>query len=294
MSSTSKVIVITGGTGGIGYQEALTLAQENQNTIVVTGRSKESAEKAVASIKEASGNDNIHYALADMSLQPAVKALAKDLLERFPKIDELINNAGNLDTAEKQTTSEGIDKNTAVNVIAPLLLTRLLVPALKAATPTGKVQITSGGTPFDTMDVNDLEGAKLGFGITSYSHSKRVMEAMAIALSEELKEEGISVNVVGGALPGATSMTSVMTMKDLPWMMKPMYPIFKMMMHKDDKGQSAKQCAEPVILAAKVTSDELGTGKSYLAYPKEGKFKKEVALKKNQEAVMQFVESKLV
>jgi NAD(P)-dependent dehydrogenase (short-subunit alcohol dehydrogenase family) len=293
MSSTSKVIVITGGTGGIGYQEALALAQE-KHTIVVTGRSKESAEKAVASIKEASGNDDIHYALADMSLQPAVKALAKDLLERFPKIDELINNAGNLDTTEKQITSEGIDKNTAVNVIAPLLLTRLLVPALKAATPTGKVQITSGGFPYDTMNVNDLDGSKVGVGIPAYSHSKRVMEAMAIALSEELKEEGISVNVVGGALPGATSMTSDVKMKDLPCMLRPMYCIFKMIMHKDDNGKSAKQCAKPAILATKATSDELGTGKSYLGYPTEGKFKKEVALKKNQDAVMQFVESKLV
>ena len=59
-----------------------------------------------------------------------------------------------LATGEKEQTPDGVEKNFAVNVIAPLILIRALVPALKAA---GRVQITSGGMPFDTLQVDDLE-----------------------------------------------------------------------------------------------------------------------------------------
>ena len=98
-NNKSKVIIITGGTGGIGCQAALALASKpEKHTVVVTGRSQGSGEKAVASLKEATGNSNIEYAVADLSVQKNVTALGNDLLQRFPKTDELINNAGNLST----------------------------------------------------------------------------------------------------------------------------------------------------------------------------------------------------
>ena len=291
----SKVIVITGGTGGIGYQSALWLASlPEKHTVVVTGRSKESAEKAVESLKKASNNNNVHYALADLTLQSNVKLLADDLLTRFPKIDELINNAGNLTVGELKTTSEGINENFAVNVIAPLILTRALVPALKAASPVGKVQITSGGVPSPTIDMNDIEGNKKPIGLPAYQQSKRVMECMAIALSKELAPQGISLNVVGGTLGGATSMTKVMSFKDLPMFLKPFYPLFKWYMGRDDGGASAKRCAAPSVKAALATAETLGTGNAYLSYPSKGKFKREIADASNQELVMQYIAKKLI
>jgi NAD(P)-dependent dehydrogenase (short-subunit alcohol dehydrogenase family) len=258
----------------------------------VTGRSQGSAERAVASLKEESKNPNIHYALADMSVQSQVVALAKDLLCRFPKIDELVNNAGNLSTGEPEMTSDGVGKNVAVNIVAPLILSRSLIPALKAATPTGKVQITSGGLPIDTIDMDDLDGSKLK-GLPAYSHSKRVMEAMAIALSKELEADGIVVNVVGGGLGAASAMTKAMGFEDLPWYMKIMYPLVRMIF-AEDGGKGAKKAAQPVIWATSTTAEELGTGKHLLAAPEEGKFKPEVLDKGNQEKVLKFIESKIV
>lgn len=294
--STSKVIIITGGTGGIGYQAALALASKpEKHTVVVTGRSQGSGEKAVLSLKEATGNPNIEYAVADMSAQKNVTALGKDLLKRFPKIDEVINNAGNLSTGAMEQAPDGVDKNFAVNVIAPLILTRALVPALKAATPKGRVQITSGGMPFDTLKVDDLESVTFGVGIPAYSHSKRVMEAMVISLAEELKPEGIVVNAVGGAVVAATGMTSAMSFKDMPWMMKPLYPLLKLFAFRPDNNKSAFTAAGPAIAAALATPEELGgTGQSLLSYPKVGSFKPEVLDKDNQAAVMKYVEEKLV
>lgn len=75
-----KTIVITGGTGGIGLQSAIGLAKTNAR-IVVTGRNAERGNAAVQQIKEASGNEDIHLALGDVSVQKSIHALAQDLLE---------------------------------------------------------------------------------------------------------------------------------------------------------------------------------------------------------------------
>mmetsp|Transcript_87917 Transcript_87917/g.175865 ORF Transcript_87917/g.175865 Transcript_87917/m.175865 type:complete len:321 (+) Transcript_87917:40-1002(+) len=292
----AKIIVITGGTGGIGYQVALELSKSPGNTVVITGRSQGSGDKAVAAIKEASGNANVHLALGDLSLQSDVKKLAADLLTRFPKIDVLCNNAGNLSSVKENRpqTSEGVEKNFAVNVIAPLLLTRLLVPALKAASPVGNVLITSGGTPFPSLNVKDLEASSQGMGIPSYSHSKRAMEAMAFSLGKELASDAIAVNIAGGGNPGATSMTADISCSDLPCIMRPIYPCFKCFMHRDDGGASARACAAVTVWAASTPTAELGTGQYYFAQPN-----KKVAIPKpaldeaNQAEVMAFCDSKM-
>jgi NAD(P)-dependent dehydrogenase (short-subunit alcohol dehydrogenase family) len=207
-------------------------------------------------------------------------------------IDELIHNAGNLSVGKKETTEDGVDKNFAVNVMAPLLLSRALVPALKAAQPTGRIQITSGGMPFDTLNVNDMEAANIPVGIANYSHSKRVMEAMAMSLSRELAP--IPVNMVGGAQAAGTSMTGSIEFSDMPWIMKVFYLIIKLFVFNDDGGKSARKCAQPVVWAASASQEELGTGRSLLSAPKEGKFKAEVANPENQEIVMKYIESKIV
>ena len=288
----AKVIIITGGTGGIGYQAARMLASKpEKHTIVVTGRSEASGKKAVDSLKEQTGNDNVEYAVADLSEQMSVRALGKELLSRFPVIDELINNAGNLSSGEQETTKDGINKNFAVNVIAPLLLSRELLPALRKASPTGRIQITSGGIPNDTLVLDDLDSTKLT-GIAHYSHTKRIMEAMAVSVSREFAP--VAVNVVGGAVAAATGMTSNISFKDMPWFMKPLYPLVKFFVFSDDGGKSATKGAEPPVWAALASPDELGTGKAWLMAPKEGKFKPEVADEENQKKVMEFIEAKLI
>jgi NAD(P)-dependent dehydrogenase (short-subunit alcohol dehydrogenase family) len=233
-----KTIVITGGTGGIGYQAGLALAKADpQNVIVITGRSAESGKAAVETMKKDSGNPNIHLALADLSMQSAVRSLAQDLMARFPAIDVLVNNAGNLSPSDRglEMVKEGgqtIVKNFSVNVMAPLLLSRLLVPALKKATPVGNVQITSGGMLVDGFSLDDIEAKKVQVGIPAYSQSKRVMEAMSLALSKEFEPHGIPVNIIGGGNPGATAMTSVVGSKDLPPWMRCCYPCFSCFMHR--------------------------------------------------------------
>jgi short-subunit dehydrogenase involved in D-alanine esterification of teichoic acids len=166
----AKVIVITGGTGGIGYQEALLLGNlPEKHTNVITGRDQARGAAAVSTLKSVTDNPNIHLLIADMSSQSEIQKLGVELLSRFPVIDELINNAGQLTLKEKVTTPDkqvesvdGIEEDFAVNVVGPVILSRLLVPALKAATPTGKIQVTSGGLAgLDDIHFDDIYGTKV-------------------------------------------------------------------------------------------------------------------------------------
>mmetsp|Transcript_19641 Transcript_19641/g.48297 ORF Transcript_19641/g.48297 Transcript_19641/m.48297 type:complete len:122 (-) Transcript_19641:32-397(-) len=121
------------------------------------------------------------------------------------------------------------------------------------------------------------------------------MEAMTVSLAEELKPQGIVVNVVGGGLPAATGMTGAMSFSDMPLVMKPLYPLLKLFAFRPDNGKSALTAAKPAIEAALATPEELGgTGQSLLAYPKVGSFKPEVLDKDNRATVMKYVEEKLV
>ncbi|MFZ4851356.1 MAG: SDR family NAD(P)-dependent oxidoreductase [Caldilinea sp.] len=102
-----KIVLITGGTGGIGKQVALTLAKMGAQ-VIVTGRNKVSGEAAVAEIKQASGNPNVELLLADLTKQSALRALVAEFKARQTRLDVLINNAG-LAAEGRQVTEDGLD-----------------------------------------------------------------------------------------------------------------------------------------------------------------------------------------
>jgi len=140
-----------------------------------------------------------------------------------------------------------VTKKLIVNVVVPLLLSQLLVPALKAASPVGNEQIPSGGTPFQAHILDDLEGAKVPECIPSYSHSQHVKRVVSLALEKELAAHGIAANVVGWHSPGATSMTASVNIGDLPWFVRCCSPCWTCMVAPDD-GKSA--CLPPPLLLA--------------------------------------------
>lgn len=190
---------------------------------------------------------------------------------------------------------EGIEKDFAVNVVAPILLSRELVPALKAATPSGRVQITSGSlAEIDDVRMDDLQaqgGALCKSDIPLYSHTKRVMEAAALALSREFREHGIAVNVIGGGFSGATEMTHNVALADLPYSIKCCFPCFRCLMSPDG-GKRATVCAEPCVWGALATAEEVGAGNYFLQNSKaQKKLSKTIQDVNNQDRVIAYVDS---
>src|ERR1700712_2401289 len=102
----SKTVVITGASSGIGAETAVTLAGRGYNVIPI-GRSREKLD-AVASRMKAAGQDTVTPIQADLQTLAVVRATSAELLDRLPRIDILINNAGVLESG-RHVTTEGFE-----------------------------------------------------------------------------------------------------------------------------------------------------------------------------------------
>lgn len=264
-SQDARTIVITGGTGGIGYQSALGIAKTGAR-VIITGRNQARGMAARQRLIEASGNDDVVLVIGDISSAAGVDALAQELLERVERIDVLVNNAGYLGS-ERASSADGLEMHFAVNVFAPRRLTLALLPVLKVGR--ARVLNITGGDKPARVDIDNLQAEKGFKGLMTYTHSKSALEAMSVALARQLEPEGITVNII---FPGraSTAMTSALTHKALPGVMKLMLPIFRILF-REDGGKSAAAAAVSTIWGA--TSPDLDgvTGRYFDTNTKEQK-----------------------
>src|SRR5438270_3876395 len=96
-----KVVLITGGTGGIGKATAIGLATLGAR-VGITGRDLARADQAVADIRTASRNQAVDAFAADMTSQAEVRRVAAAVLDAYPRLDVLVNNVGGF-WAHRQT-----------------------------------------------------------------------------------------------------------------------------------------------------------------------------------------------
>jgi len=115
------VIVMTGATNGIGRLAALELARQGVQLVVIA----RSRSKAEALRQELAPGTPVDVFLADLSLLADVRRAGEEIAASYPRIDVLINNAG-LHAFSQRVTSEGYAEMTAVNYLAPWVLTDAL------------------------------------------------------------------------------------------------------------------------------------------------------------------------
>ena len=140
-SMQGKICLVTGATSGIGKATALGLAQMGA-TVVMVGRDREKGEAVQREIKTKSGNEAVDLLLADLSSQESIRQLAEDFLQRYTKLHVLINNAG-LISLRRRETVDGLEVTFAVNLLAPFLLTNLLLDVIKASAPSRIINVSS-------------------------------------------------------------------------------------------------------------------------------------------------------
>lgn len=242
-----KIVLITGGTGGIGKQTAIALAKLGAQ-VIVTGRDRARGEAGVLDIQRASGNGNVELLLADLSTQDGVHSLADQFKRRYPRLDVLINNAGLLEQ-ERRVTVDGLEADFAVNVIAPFLLTHLLLDVLKASAPARVVNVSGGMGMWGKIDLENLQAEKSFRGLETYSQTKTVMMALAYEFARRIEGGGVTINV---CFPGAasTAMTQALSPSALPPMMRLTWPLLKSMYMRNDAGKSAAKAARSSVYLA--------------------------------------------
>ena len=189
-----KIVLITGGTGGIGKATAIGLATMGAR-VGITGRDLIRAEQAAADIRTASGNPFVDVFAADMSSQADVRRLAAAVLDAYPRLDVLVNNVGGF-WAHRHPTADGLEHTFALNHLAPFLLTNLLLDRLKASAPARVVTVSSGAQAAGRIDFDDLQGARSYSGQRAYSQSKLANILFTNELARRLQGTGVTANSV--------------------------------------------------------------------------------------------------
>lgn len=253
-----KIVLITGGTGGIGKQTALALAKLDAR-VIVTGRNQASGEAAVAELKQLSGSLTIDLLLGNLTTQAGVRSLAAQFKQRYNRLDVLINNAG-LAAIERRLTEDGIEANFAVNVVAPFLLIHLLWDSLQVG-PSARVVNVTGGVHPTKLDLDNLQGERSFVGLTAYSHSKLAMMGVMYEFGQRRQASNVTINV---CYPGqaSTNMTQSVTPDMLPPLMRLIFPLFKWMT-RPDGGKSAAKAARSSIYLASSADVEGVSGKYF-------------------------------
>ncbi|GBE63810.1 3-oxoacyl-ACP reductase [Mycobacterium sp. MFM001] len=186
-----KVAVVTGGGRGIGLMIARGLLQAGAS-VYLSSRKEAELEAAVA---ELSAHGPVHAIPADLGTAEGVQALTAGLADREDAIHALFNNAGAAWGAPFDEFPEsGFDKVLDVNVKGVFLLTRALVPMLRAAaTPDDPTRVVNTGS------VDGLRAPVKGMNNFSYSASKAAVHMLTRHLAGELAPE-ILVNAIAPGL----------------------------------------------------------------------------------------------
>ena len=245
-----KVVLITGGTSGIGKAAATALAGMGA-TVVITGRNEERGKRALQEIQEESGNDGVELILADLTVQDEVRRLAEELRERHNQLEVLVNNAG-LVLSERTETPDGIETQLAINHLAPFLLTNLLLDLLKESAPSRIVTVSSDAHRWAKIDLDDLQSRKRYRGMQVYGKTKLANIMFTYELAERLEGTGVTANCMH---PGGVN-TNFGNNQGGP--MNLLFRLFKPFMRSPEQG------ADTLIYLASSPEVEGMTGK-YLA-----------------------------
>jgi len=203
MSALSdRVALVTGGGQGIGAAICRRLATDGAQVIVADIQA-ETADACAQSICAANGMAT--PMTCDISKAADVSELAEELRSRYGKIDILVNNAGILSASKWADMDEAdFDRNVAVNLKGPYLMTKMLLPLIR---PTGQGAIVNMSSTFAFDHVSS-------FGL--YSAIKSAIVSFTVSLAKEEARYGIRVNAVA---PGSIDTEMNQSLKDNSKMM---------------------------------------------------------------------------
>ncbi len=192
--ASGKRVLITGGTDGIGLAGAEALAKLGANLAIVA-RDERKAKRAVERIADSGGSGTtVDVLMADLASQAAVRRLASEVLERYPRLDVLVNNAGAMYT-KRQVSPDGIELTWALNHLAPFLLTTLLQERIEASAPARIVTTSSDAHKGAQIPFDDLDAERSYRGWTRYGQTKLANILFTSELARRLgASSGVTAN----------------------------------------------------------------------------------------------------
>lgn len=220
---TGRVAIVTGGNSGIGYETVKALAEKGAH-VVVAARSAERGQSAVDRVKREVSGAVVDLMILDLADLGSVRSFARDVNERFDRLDLLINNAGVMNPPERRETADGFEMQMGTNHLGHFALTLLLLELITATEGSRIVNVSSSVQNIGQLYIDDLQWEDREYkGMPSYSASKIANMLFTLELQRRLEAAEAST-MTTSAHPGWTATN---LQADTP-LFRALNPIFAM------------------------------------------------------------------
>ncbi len=197
MRLKNKIAIITGGSRGIGFATADRFLQEGA-IVILTASTQESADRAVAKLREKHPHATVAGISPDLSQLESVRKAFREVTVQYGCVDILVNNAGvSESTPFTEYTEEAFDKVMDLNVKGVFNATRVASECMVAR---GK------GVILSTSSMVSIYGQPSGI---AYPTSKFAVNGLTVSLARELGPKGIRVNAVAPGITETDMMKAV-------------------------------------------------------------------------------------
>jgi NAD(P)-dependent dehydrogenase (short-subunit alcohol dehydrogenase family) len=184
-----RLAVVT-GTGGLGYETALVLAQHAAE-VILAGRNEGKGREAIRRITALAPGASVRFELLDLADIASVTAFSNRLLAQDRAIDLLINNAGVMTPPHRRTTADGFELQFGTNYLGHFALTAQLLPLLKRERRPRVVEVSSGAHRLGgAIHFDDLQWERTYKPWGAYAQSKLAMLMFALELQRRSDAAG--------------------------------------------------------------------------------------------------------
>jgi len=254
-----KTAVVTGGTDGIGKEVARGLARAG-NRLIVVGRDPEKGLRTEREIRETTGNAEVRFLQADLSLVREANRLADEVADRWPVLNYLVHSAGVV-RGRHELTTDGVESNFAINYLSRFALTVRLIPLLRAAGKPGesaRMVIIGGAARGGTIHFDDVNLTANFATLRAVSQFCRANDVFTVELARRLTAAHDAAQVTITCLKIGVVKTNIR--REFPlWMKWLVALVFDPLL-----GQTASQAAESALRLLLAEEFEGVTGALFL------------------------------
>ena len=228
---TGKVIIVTGGNSGLGFESVKAFAQ-NGAEVVLTSRTREKGKAARNKIGDVNGK--IDVMLLDLKKFCSIEQFARDFKQKYIRLDVLMNNAGIMMTPFFKT-KDGLEGQMGVNHFGHYKLTAHLLDMIVNTPGSRVVNVSSNAHKHGKMDFDDLQFENNSYSpIKAYSRSKLANLLFTYELQRFFEAKDAESKAVA-AHPG-TSRTNLARYIDDKFWFKLILPFFWIFTQDQEKG----------------------------------------------------------
>ena len=229
-----KVIIVTGGNSGLGYEAVLAFANKGAEVILAC-RSVEKGNAAMAEIEKVNPSGKIIVKALDLMDLSSVISFSADIKLKYDQLDVLLNNAGIMMTPYK-TTKDGFESQMGTNHLGHFTLTGLLIDLIKRTPKSRVVNVSSNAHKWGVMDFDNLlfENGKDYTPTKAYGRSKLSNLLFTYELQRLFNQHNID-SMAEAAHPGG-SMTNLGKHLENKFWYKMLMPIAGLFTHSPANG----------------------------------------------------------